>query len=200
MFPAQQHVYKTKSQREALGSRLELARLEKGLTQMEALKKAGLIQEIGEKSVSGVTKGFVTYVEKGKRGITPEQLKKLSILYGKPLSFFTDAVLPRAEYNKLLRLRAGITRGRRPKTVEPTITVPPTPPVAAVSRRGRKKQVEGVAFAASKLLETPSLSELTPGDRAILKAVEGCTEAQKQYLVDAIRNTLKRIQAQFATH
>ncbi|MCL6559071.1 MAG: helix-turn-helix domain-containing protein [Firmicutes bacterium] len=61
---------------EEIGKRIKIAREERGLTQ----------EQLGEKL--GFTKTAINLYEKGKRRISIDDLKKISHVLGKPLSFF----------------------------------------------------------------------------------------------------------------
>jgi len=167
MFPSKEHVFEAREDREILGQRLELARLRSKLSQLDALEAAGLIEKTDiPGSWTGVTKGFLTYVEKGHRGVTKEQVQKLAKLYGVAVKWLTlTSPLTRAEISELIELRAKIVRGRKPmqlgRTAAPTV-----------------QKIE---------------HQLTPGDRAILHSVAECSEPEKLWLTSAIERLIKKV-------
>jgi transcriptional regulator with XRE-family HTH domain len=167
MFPSKEHVFDTREERELLGQRLELARLKKGLAQLDALEQSTLIQKTERPGYyTGVTKGFLTYVEKGHRGVTQDQLKLLATTYGVAEKWLKlPTPLTRGELSELIELRAKIVRGRKPLKLSPSVQVPSV-----------------------KLQE-----HLTPGDKAILTSVSECSEPEKIWLTGAIAQLLKKV-------
>ena len=174
MFPSKEHVFDTKEEREILGQRLELARLRSGLSQLDALEKCGLIVRTGKEGYfTGVTKGFLTYVEKGHRGVTPDQLDALAHLYETSAKWLKlTSPLTRNEINELIQLRSKITRGRKPAKLTPTIKLPPAPAYS---------------------------QHLTTGDQAVLNAISACSEPEKLWLTEAIDKLLKKIRQPVST-
>ncbi|MGB9804204.1 LexA family protein [Desulfofundulus sp.] len=70
-----------KSYYEEIGKRIKMAREERGMTQ----------EQLGEKL--GFTKTAINLYEKGKRRVSIDDLKRISHILGKPLSFFLGETL-----------------------------------------------------------------------------------------------------------
>lgn len=174
MFPSKEHIFDTKEEREILGQRLELARLRSGLSQLDALEKCGLIVRTSREGYfTGVTKGFLTYVEKGHRGVTKDQVVALAKLYKVSQPWLTStAPMTRDEIAELIKLRSKITRGRKPSKLVPTIKMPPAPAYS---------------------------HHLTVGDQAVLNAISACSEPEKLWLTEAIDKLIKKIRQPVST-
>jgi transcriptional regulator with XRE-family HTH domain len=178
---AQEHVFKNKKQRQLLGDKLALARLIKGYSQADALRACGLLIPGAEDTPheGGVTRGFLSYVESGIRGITLSQLEALATLYGVSVEDLTNNIsFDQHQKRMLTTLRAGMyksVRGRKP-----------------ASLGGRSRSVVAVGQATPKqepvkAAQRPKPSPaITTGDIAILDVIRDCSEPEKAWIRDAI--------------
>lgn len=181
---AEDHVFKTKKQRQLLGSKLALARLLKGYSQADALRACGLLLPETEEGLpeGSVARGFLSYVEAGIRGISKDQLNALAKLYGANVKDLTNNVdLDDHQKRMLETLRTNLYKhipGRKQKGV-----------------LGRPRKIVAVgqtAAAKAKPEFTPPLPvakpgpSITTGDIAILDAIRDCSEPEKVWLRDAI--------------
>lgn len=202
MFGSQEHVFTTPKEREMLGNKLELARREKGLTQMELLEKSGLIKRTAIKGKwEGVTKGFMAYAEKGTRGITKQQLRSLAKVLGKPYTWFSSTEsLSRAELKHLNEMRAADERTQRAQTAVQTRKMNR---VGARTQKGTKEsKVAQMGTARTRRAVKAPVAQavvpkcehhLTKADERLLKTVESYSEAQKDWVVSAVKHLLTRI-------
>lgn len=186
--PSQDHVFKARFDREILGEKLALARLRKGFTQADALREAGLLieDEKNRTHEAGVTRGFLTYIEAGTRGINKTQLTALAKLYGESIKYFISKVeLTERDRTILKNLRNSVPRGPQARKVTTmvhtdrrpvaTARVPSTRTVTAPQRRMRQmSQVAAIG------------PTITPGDLALLDAVRDCSEPEKVWLTDGV--------------
>ncbi|RKO67373.1 LexA family protein [Desulfofundulus salinus] len=77
---------------EEIGKRIKIAREDRGLTQ----------EQLGEKL--GFTKTAINLYEKGKRRISIDDLKRISTILGKPLSFFLgESIVPMETISTLIQ-------------------------------------------------------------------------------------------------
>ena len=188
MFPAHEHVFDDKTKRELLGQKIELERRRKGLSQMEVLRRSGLIKEdpTAKKRVSGVTVGFMTYVERPPyRGVTMEQLRAIAKVLGTSAKRLTaPEPLTRAETNELVKLRAAEETKKGRKSTTRAVATPAGSKKVATIRMpaGRVKTRTRPRAKPAELV----VSELTPADRKILGVVQRFDETQKLFLVPAI--------------
>lgn len=193
MFPSQTHVYKDKADRETLGQKLKLARLEAGLSQMEATRKAGLITEAGQGKFKGVTKGFLSYVEEGSRGITSEQLRRLAKAYNVPYAWLVGTTpLTRAEKTRLDKLSSKITRGRTPQRIveAPKQVVP----LARTPRAGKTRTSKVASEATSKVPEfTAAVPALTPPQEKLLGLTQGLNEVEMYWLLNGVEKIVAKL-------
>jgi transcriptional regulator with XRE-family HTH domain len=214
MFPPNDHIFKSRQERELLGQKLAYARLKSGLTQMEAMRQSGLLTEHG-----GVSKGFLAYAEGGTRGVTRDQVKALAKLYGVAIKTLLDPEPLGSNDRRVLNQWLAATRKapRTPKMKRETMSVETpkrkivalvrgsktTKPVKAQPQKAKvapakpAKQVRSVKPTATKApiahqSAMPTLKP-TPGDQKMIALMDGLTESQKLWCVSLVERGLEQV-------
>lgn len=182
-------VFNLEDQRVLLGQKLALARLKHGITQLDALRLSGLIKEHPNGKVEGVTKGFLTYVESGRRTITQKELTALANLYQTPVKWFTDGKpLSINEQRVLMRLLSSAKR----RTIKPR----GFKETRMTTQKADRHIVSVIATDAPRKRGRPRKHPLPEavvqqtvvknGDQAVLSAIKSYNEAEKRWIADVI--------------
>lgn len=180
--PVQEHVFRNKKQRQLLGDKLALARLLKGFSQADALRMCGMLLPGSEDQAQegGVTRGFLSYVEAGIRGVTKDQLQALAKLYGVSVKHFTDETeLDEHQKRMLSTLRAGMRHQLKGPRKQKGLVGRPRK-VVALGQATVPVQPKAIPT------EPKPGPAITSGDIAILDAIRDCSEPEKVWLRDAI--------------